>query len=144
MGGGNFHQFAKGRIFSKLLPVKYFNVDEYRNAISNSLCSLCFFSSLNDDIITTRVFEIIACGGVLIAQRKGFVEKIFIEGKEALYFSSKEELLNKILFLKNNIHLRNKIALSGRKKLESVKCKVDDRVKMIFEDVTTLYSTYIS
>jgi len=108
-------------------------------AIANSLCSICFFSSLNKDIITTRVFEIIACGGVLLAQRKGFVEKIFIEDKEALYFSTKYELLEKINYLKNNLETRMKIANSGYKKLLKTNNSVANRTKMIIKDISSLH-----
>ena len=108
-------------------------------AIANSLCSICFFSSLNKDIITTRVFEIIACGGVLLAQRKGFVETIFIEGKEALYFSTKQDLLAKINYLKKNLNIRKEIADSGYKKLLKTENAIADRAKMIIKDVHSLY-----
>ena len=141
LGGGNFHQHSKERLFSMLLPVKYFYNEDYRKEISNSLCTLCFFSSLNHDVITTRVFEIIACGGLLVCQRKGFVETIFKEGEEALYFSTKDELLEKILFLKNNPKARKKIIIAGRKKLYSTRNEVNDRVKMIISDVGYLSSS---
>jgi spore maturation protein CgeB len=135
LGGGDFHQFAEGRLFSKLLPAKYYFNEEYRLSLQYSNCSICFFSSLNRDIITTRVFEIPACKGVLVCQRSELVESIFKEGEEALYFSSKEELLDHVLFLKNNKDIRNEIAENGYRKLLSTNNEVSDRVRQMIVDI---------
>ena len=129
IGGGNFIQWSEGRLFKQLLPEKYYDINEYHLAIQFATCSLCFFSTINRDVITYRVFEIPACKGVLLWQRSQLVESIFEEGIEALYFSTKEELLEKILWLKNNSEKRNEIAEAGYNKLRGTKNEVQDRVK---------------
>jgi spore maturation protein CgeB len=89
--------------------------DRYPITIYNSLVSLCFFSRLNNDKLTERVFEIPAMGGLLIAERNDRLKELFEEGKNILLFSDKNELLDHVLFVKNNPKEAKKIRESGYK-----------------------------
>lgn len=131
LAGSGFEPYSKNRLFNELLPTHYLKPEEYYNAIKNSICSLCFFSSLNRDIITTRVFEITAMGGLLVCQRSTLVESIFEEGKEAFFFSTPEELVQIINYLKTNIVIRNTIAKASQNKVLESKNESIDRCKQI-------------
>lgn len=83
--------------------------DAYCNHLRSSKISLCFFSSLNQDYYTRRVFEIPACGSLLMAERTNTMLSLFKEDMEAIYFSSKDELIDKAKFYLQNDFARNKI-----------------------------------
>jgi len=87
--------------------------NEYAKVISQSKISLGFVSSHNLDEYSNRTFEIPACRGFILAERTQKHMELYEEGKEAEYFSSQEECLDKINFYKKNDSLREKIAEKG-------------------------------
>jgi len=135
---GAFYGYGKGRLFYKLLPTCYIAGEEYAKAIRAATCSLCFFSSRNRDTITTRVFEIPMCGGVLVAQRNPDIEKLFEEGGEAMFFSSVQELVDIVLLLKANPHMRERIAVAGRKRVLAGGHEVKDRIRKVIQLIDEL------
>ena len=87
--------------------------DEYAKVICASKINLCFLRKSNRDTETTRSIEIPACGGFMLAERTDDHLELFTEGLEAEYFSSKQELIDKINnFLANDIQ-RDQIAGAG-------------------------------
>jgi spore maturation protein CgeB len=93
---------------------------EYTKAICATKINLCFLRKMNRDEVTSRSVEIPACGGFMLGERTNRHLDFFEEGKEAEFFSSNEEMLNKVKFYMNNEELRKNIALAGRKRcLES-------------------------
>jgi len=88
-------------------------IHEYAKVISQSKISLGFVSSYNLDEYSNRTFEIPACRGFFLAERTPKHSELYEEGKEAEYFSSAEECLDKINFYKKNDFKREKIAENG-------------------------------
>ena len=86
---------------------------DYARVISGSRISLGFVSSSNRDEYTMRTFEIPACHGFLLAERTPAHQALFVEGKEAEFFSSTEECADKIRFFLNYDALRARIAERG-------------------------------
>ena len=68
--------------------------DAYAKTISGALVSLGLLSKIIPELHTTRSFEIPACGTALITERNAETQELFTED-EVLFFSSKEELLEK-------------------------------------------------
>ena len=108
--------------------------DEYSEAISNAYISLCFLRKINRDVQTARSVEIPACLGLMLAERTDEHIKMFEEDKEAVYFSSDNELLEKINYLINNEHVRDEIAKNGYRKCMKSKMSYIDRLNVILEN----------
>ena len=110
--------------------------DKYPQAVYGSKASLCFFSRLNNDELTERVFEIPAMGGMLISERNDRLQELFEDGKEILLFSSKEELLDHILFVKEHSNEAKRIREAGRVKVlasHSIYHRAESALKIISE-----------
>lgn len=87
--------------------------EDYCKSLRAFRISLCFLRKMNFDKQTTRSVEIPACGGFMMAERTDEHLNLFTENKEAVYFSSDEELLDKCLYYLNNEQERNSIAIAG-------------------------------
>lgn len=90
--------------------------DDYNRALSAFDISLCFLRKINFDLQTTRTMEIPACGSLLMAERTVEHESLFIDGEEAVFFSSNEELLEKCRFYISHPEERKRIADNGLKR----------------------------
>jgi len=92
---------------------------DYAKAIQSSKISLGFLNRKVRDTFTTRTFEIPACGGFLLAERSAMHSKLFSEDKEAVFFSNKEELVEKVKYYLKNDEKRNQICVKGNNKINS-------------------------
>ena len=87
--------------------------EDYSKAFKALKINLCFLRKMNYDQQTTRSVEIPACGGFMMAERTDEHKSLFEENKEAVYFGSKEELLEKCRYYLQHNEERNKIAEAG-------------------------------
>lgn len=109
---------------------------EYVQKIGESMATLCFFSKQNNDELTSRIFEIPAAGGLLIAERNNRLSEIFEDGEEVFLFSSTQELVEKCIFIQNNPQRVLQMKKNARNKLKKIKFSILDRCDMamkIFE-----------
>jgi spore maturation protein CgeB len=90
--------------------------DDYARALTGAKIGLGFLRKVCPDQHTTRSFEIPACGSMLLADRTDEHQDFFEEGKEAEFFSSIEELLDKVNFYCSNESARKRVAEGGRKR----------------------------
>jgi spore maturation protein CgeB len=105
--------------------------EDYANAISCSKISLCFLRKLNRDLQTSRSVEIPACGGFMLAERTVEQQDLFIEGEEADFFSTNNELLDKINLYLEDSNRRVSVAQRGRARCLQDGYSYQDRVKEI-------------
>jgi|GEM_PF-128535 len=87
--------------------------DEYVKIINGMSIALHFLRKINRDQQDSRTFEIPACKTFMLAERSWLHKLFFIEGEEAVFFTSKEELLSKLRYYLNNPNERNRIANAG-------------------------------
>ena len=87
--------------------------DSYPSALAKSKIALGLLGKHIPETTTTRTFEIPATGTFLLAERNDEHMSLFEEGKEAEFFDSDTEMIEKINFYLKNDHLRVKIARNG-------------------------------
>jgi spore maturation protein CgeB len=87
--------------------------DDYARALTGSNIGLGFLRKVCPDQHTTRTFEIPACGSMLIADRTEEHQQFFEEGKEAEFFASCEELIDKVKFYSRDASARKRVAEGG-------------------------------
>ena len=108
---------------------------DFRKAIFSSKISLNFLRKINDDIHTSRSFEIPACGGFMLSERSKEHSDFFEEDKEAVYFGNSEELYQKIQFYLNNDKLRENIRVNGIKKIKILNNTYCEMVNKILDNL---------
>jgi len=102
--------------------------DDYAKAICATKVNLCFLRKINRDLETTRSVEIPACGGFMLAERTEEHRALFEEGKEAEYFETFDELLDKARFYVRHDAARSRIASAGHARCMSSGYSVHDRM----------------
>jgi spore maturation protein CgeB len=116
-GGGYWSSKVLGDLLSYFGDISPVYGKDYAKALCAARMCLSFLSKLNRDTYTRRCFEIPACGRLLLCARTDDLKKMFIEGEEAVFFSSKEELVEKALWLANHEDEIERIAEAGRRRV---------------------------
>ena len=109
--------------------------DQYCIALSSASICIGFLSKYMPETTTTRSFEIPACGTFMLAERTKEHMELFKEGKEAEFFSSKKELVEKTHYYLENPQKLKDIAAAGRKRCINSGYSFQDRLTDILGKV---------
>lgn len=112
--------------------------DDYAKAICAFDINLCFLRKINRDLQTTRSIEIPACGGFMLAERTDEHLELFEEGKEAEFFGSDEELLDKVKYYLAHDEERERIACAGRERCLKSGYSYHDRLQNAISKIVNL------
>lgn len=107
--------------------------DEYIKAINGMEVALHFLRHGNRDEQDSRTFEIPACQVFMIAERSDLHSLLFKENEEAVFFSTKEELLEKVKFYIAHEAERKRIALNGYNRCFTSGYTHEERMKAVLE-----------
>ena len=108
LAGGDRFRFHWDELLSRAHQGGEVYEDDYARALTGSRIGIGFLRKAWPDQHTTRTFEIPACGSLLLADRTEEHQEFFEEGKEAEFFASCEELLDKIKFYCSNESARKR------------------------------------
>jgi spore maturation protein CgeB len=107
--------------------------DDYARGICAFDINLGFLNKMNRDLQTTRSFEIPACGAFMLAERTEEHLELFEEGKEAEFFGSNQELLEKVGYYLKNAAARQAIARAGRERCLKSGYSNQERLRQILK-----------
>jgi spore maturation protein CgeB len=113
-------------------------LQQYREAIWRSKINLSFLTWSNQDEFVHKSFEIAGCGGFLLAERsEGHLQR-FVEDKEAVFFTGREELAEKIRRYLPDEPARARIAAAGQARAVRDGYHNDRQVGLIVDRVRTI------
>lgn len=112
--------------------------EQYTKALCGAKICLALLSKMNRDTYTRRCFEIPACGRLLLCERTDDMKAMFIEGEEAIFFSSKEELVENALWLLKHPVEIERIAEAGRRRVWADGHDVTSRARQFVEHLGSI------
>ncbi|QNP29910.1 CgeB family protein [Cylindrospermopsis curvispora] len=134
--GGDWPRHALGHLYDRLKPIEPALGDNYAKALCGAKICLAFLSKLNRDTYTRRCFEIPACGRLMLAERTDDLMCMFREDEEACFFSSNDELIEKVRWLLANPSIREYIAAAGLRRVWADGHDVNSRAKQFLKAIT--------
>lgn len=114
----------------KVLPSK-----ELPRVILHSKINLNILTQENRDTTNLKLFEITACGGLLVSDRTIESGQILQEGKDAFFYSDTRELRELCEMLLKDDPLRNRVAQSGYVRITKEGHTLSDRTKTLLDAV---------
>lgn len=113
---------------------------DYAKAIGGAKISLCLLSRWFGDRTTTRSVEIPACGSLLLAERTPEHLEMFEEGREAEFYGTEQEMLEKIDKYLGDEKTRQAVAKAGQARClsrYSNEARLRDVLELIFRGKKT-------
>lgn len=117
--------------------------DEYPRILASTKIALCFLNRESRNTSTGRSFEIPAIGAFMLGERTDEHRSFFEEGKEAEFFDSPEEMIEKTAFYLTHDEARRKIAAAGHRRALISGYSYRDRIKKDVENVMPIYEGFL-
>lgn len=138
LAGGDGFRFHRDQFLARAHQGGEVYADDYARALTGSRIGLGFVRKVCPDQHTTRTFEIPACGSLLLADRTEEHQEFFEEGKEAEFFASMDELLEKVRFYCGNASARERVAEAGHKRCIKSKYSYVHRLRTALDAVNQI------
>lgn len=110
----------------------------YVAAIQGAKVCLGFLSKGNRDLHTRRSVEIPYAGGLLCAERTSEHQKMYQEGREAVFWSNEEECATVCHQLLSDDTLRKQIRAAGMRRVRELRVGNEDICRKIIDTVKTI------
>lgn len=116
---------------------RYFYGEDHARRLS--MGNIVFQSSQHGEI-TRRIFEGMACGKMVLADRlppETEIDSLFTDGQDIVYFTNAADAIEKIRYYTANPKERNRIALNGFRKVMECHTQVTrvDQLERLIEEV---------
>lgn len=111
--GANWNKAAEWPELQRFWKGGQLQGDDYAKAIQYARVNIGLLSKGNRDLHTTRSLEIPAIGSLLCAERTSEHLEMFVEGEEALFWSSVEECAAACISVLSDEPRRRRIAIAG-------------------------------
>lgn len=112
--------------------------DDFNKTICGMDIALHFLRHANRDEQDSRTFEIPACGTFMLAEKSKVHLSLFDDSKEAVFFTTKEELLEKAKYYLTNPGERIKIAKAGFERCKKSGYSHKDRLIEVINKIDSL------
>lgn len=106
-------------------------VEDYVRALCSTEINLGFLRKANRDRHTCRSMEIPACGAFMLAERTDDHQRLFVEGKEAAFFDTRDELESKVRYYLAHPEECRQIGAAGRKRCLNSGYSFHDRLPVM-------------
>lgn len=107
--------------------------ENYNQILNESKIALVFLSDLNKDTYTRRCFEIPATRTFMLSVYTDDLAGLFKPDKEAVYFKTPEELVQKTKYYLEHEEERERVAQAGYERLKRDGHEIGDRVQQIMD-----------
>jgi len=112
--------------------------EAYIKTINGMDIALHFLRHGNRDEQDSRTFEIPACGVFMLAEKSEVHESLFKDGKEAAFFTVKEQLLEKVNYYLRHEEERKAIAATGLARCKQSGYSHEERLKGVMRQIMDL------
>lgn len=114
--GTSWHHARNKQRLGAALEMGFVPADDYVKSILATKINLGVNSAINRNQTSGRSFEIPAVGGFLLAQRTGEHQALYEEGREAEFYGSVDELVEKARYYLEHDEERKAIAAAGHRR----------------------------
>ena len=111
---------------------------DYRLALAGAKVAPCLVRRANRDGHVMRSFEVPACGAFMLAERTAEHQEFFREGEEVGFFSSPQELVDKVRYYLDHASERERMAAAAHRKVTRGNHTYAHRLQQILELATAL------
>lgn len=112
--------------------------EEYIKTINGMDIALHFLRHSNRDEQDSRTFEIPSCKIFMLAEHSELHLQLFKENEEAVFFKSKEELLDKVKYYLAAKEVRERVALNGYQRCLNSGYDHQSRIKNVLQTLNVL------
>ena len=109
------------------------SLNRYNEILNAAKIAIVFLSKINHDTYTRRCFEIPATRTMMLSVYTEDMATMFEADKEAVYFTSKEEFVEKTKYYLEHEQQRKQIGLAGYERLMRDGHEVEDRIRQILQ-----------